>query len=247
MANISVKKILIRLRNIVKNLLNMSNIKGAVLIEFSFAVPLLVIVMYFALDVPQFYRLSAKLQQTSELYAQMLLNMVNARASKTLTIDDLINTSKAIGLTFTGIAKSTQCPFYLSTYIMCIQGDNTTMGKFKINWCVHVENDLNNNEVTSETGEQKTAYKYSSLQNGSTQLQGSISDFVIYQGELKLLIETVVWYIGETTRGFNKYFHMISIPGKSVNGGAKCLGDKFTVITPLNGMISKDIPKQQGA
>jgi hypothetical protein len=212
----------------------LQKVKGGVLVEFSFSIPLLIMVMFFALDVPLAYRISSKLQRTSELYAQILLNIIEKKPSQKLTENDLKNISKAIGLTFTGVIGSVarpnnQYPFYLSTYITCIQCDQTT-GSFVIKWNMHIQNDLKTGVISSIANNYTYSINISKEDITSFSTLSSLKDFKIYKGELKLLIETVAWYSG-TGRGFNQKFHLLSIPGKT-KSNSRILGDRYAVVTP---------------
>jgi hypothetical protein len=248
MRNISWKSLLNHRKNIAKNCIHLAqftinkifkNLKGGIVVEFAFAVPLLIMVLYFCMDVPQVYRITANLQRTSELYAQLLLNVIKMRISKELTQLDLKNISQVVGFTFTGIEKGLNHPFYLSTYITYIEGSGSD--KMKVKWCVHLKNKLSTTSVDVET----ERYDYSAIQASTTQLSSikSLSGFAIQKGEFKLLIETVIWCDDSPTeRGFNKYFVMISIPGTK-KGNAKILGSRFAIVTPPKGMVSDSLPK----
>ncbi|MDR1982461.1 MAG: hypothetical protein LBQ08_01520 [Holosporaceae bacterium] len=201
--------------------------RGAILIEFAFAIPVLVLVLYFGTDVPLAYRISLKLQKTSELYAQMLINMLHKHGSKVLSEDYLNGISKSVGLTLPGIARSKKLPFNLSTYIACIVGKGDD--KFKVLWCINVNNNLEENSVTCLSDK----YDYSTVNVNSASYTGSIKKLKIQNGEKKLLIETVVWYTDTSKRGFNTYFYLLTIPGKTIfPSNAKIFGDRTAIITP---------------
>jgi hypothetical protein len=229
----------------------LQKVKGGVLVEFSFSVPLLIMVMFFALDVPLAYRISSKLQKTSELYAQMLLNIIEKKPSRKLTSDDLKNISKAVGLTFTGVNGSgakpnNQYPFFLSTHITCIKCDQTT-GTFVIKWNMHIQNDLKTGNVTSTPNDYTYSINISS--KDITSFNGSLKNFRTYLGELKLLIETVAWHDG-LGRGFNQKFYLLSIPGKTKNQNdnvqdgknSRILGDRYAVVTPSESVDLESLP-----
>ncbi|MDR2067487.1 MAG: hypothetical protein LBP41_00660 [Holosporaceae bacterium] len=212
--------------------------------EFSFSVPLLIMVMFFALDVPLAYRISSKLQKTSELYAQILLNTIERKPSRNLTEKDLINISRAIGLTFTGVVGSAtkpnnQYPFYLSTYITCLKCDKTT-GNFVIKWNMHIQNDLKTGKISSQANDY--AYSINIANKSITSFSGSLGSFKTYQGELKLTVETIAWHDG-IGRGFNQKFYLLSIPGKIKSGNnSKILGDRYAVITPRETVNLESLP-----
>lgn len=214
---------------------NIKNSKGAILLEFSFSIPTLIIVLFFILDVPQAYRISSKLQKTSELFAEMILNVNRQKESRAITIDDLKNISKAIGLTFTDVLENKNYPFYLSTYLICIKGKNNN--KFEQQWSMHIQNDLMNGRITTNND-----YDYSNIQESHDHFLGNIENFKIFKDEIKLIIETVVWYNDKGTKGFNHKFYILNIPGKDKKS-AKTLGDRNAIITPPYGLVTEEVPK----
>jgi hypothetical protein len=199
--------------------------RGAILIEFAFAIPVLILVLYFGTDVPLAYRISLKLQKTSELYAQMLMNMLQKQGERVLSENYLINISRGVGLILPGASKGS-LPFYLSTYIVCIVGISND--KFKVLWSIQVNNNLENNQITCLNDK----YDYSVLSVDSAAHTGNIKKLKIQKGEKKLLVESVAWYTDTSKRGFNKYFYLLAIPGKMKNS-TRIFGDRTAIITPL--------------
>ena len=242
--------------------------RGSVLIEFAFCCPVLIILMFFVLDVPLAYRVIFKMQKMSELTACMIRNTPNRYETK-ITLNDLKNISKAAGITLTGKLGSTEnpCrryPFYLSTYIFCIEGNSS--GGFDTQWAVHIKNNLFNGEVVVVDD---TALTYSKLGGVSTfENIKELSSYSIKEGEVKLIIETVSWYnkddsatmegvsgseggnyssmLGDykknqnIVRGFNKNFYLLSIPGRSITADVKAFGYSYTVMPCVDDIIDTD-------
>jgi hypothetical protein len=205
---------------------------GAILIEFAFAVPILIIILFFILDVPLAYRISQKLQKTSELYAQMLMNLIQCSANKTITTTDLINISRSVGFVFTGVYTNSQYPFHLSTYVTRIKGKGGN--NFNITQHFHIDNNL-----ATGGGGCGTDYSYSTIEASKTTHTGNIKSLIIQQDEEKILVETVAWYkTSDSPRGFNKGFYLLTIPGKTKNG-AKTFGDRTSIITPHKDLVIK--------
>ena len=241
--------------------------EGSVLIEFAFCCPVLIILMFFVLDVPLVYRILFKMQKMSELTACMIRNTPSKYKSK-ITCNDLRNISKAAGITLTGRlgSETNPCyryPFYLSTYVFCVVGNSDG---FDIQWAVHVKNNLYNGEVVSVDD---NAYTYSKL--GSVRKFENISglsSYSIKEGETKLIIETVAWYnkndsakmegvsssggnypsmLGDynknkhIVRGFNKNFYLLTIPGRSIGGdNNKAFGYSYTVMPCVDDIIDTE-------
>lgn len=221
--------------------------KGAVLIEFAFCCPILIILLFFVLDVPLAYRMLLKMQKIPELTANMIRNIPN-KTDTLITLNDLKNISRATGITMTGKlgSPSDPCnryPFYLSTYIFCVVGNSS--GGFDKKWNVHIKNNLYDGTIianpndTTEYSKFQTANKFEDIKE--------FENFQIQDGEVKLIIETVAWYRESNTiegasgissgsgssslsedgilpsggRGFNNNFHLMTIPGRTVSIAGK--------------------------
>lgn len=229
-----------------------SEFRGAILIEFAFSVPVLIILLYFVMDGPLAYRISMKLQKIAELTAQMICNVHGTTIEK-LTISDLKDISAAAGITLTSrkgtiASPLTNYPFYLSTYVFCVTGIGSN--KFRINWNVHIQNSLYDGVIIANKND---SLLYSSISRLQDNLNGTgIKDFLIQKGEIKLIIETVAWYkegehfgaggspvAGRVQRGFNTNYYLMSIQGKERNG-AKTFGGRFTIISSLDAIIDED-------
>ncbi len=212
--------------------------KGGVLLEFAFSLPVLIIILFFITDAPLLYRISNKLQKISELSAQMILN-TKGRYLAPLTLEDLQRVSQAAGIYLTNVKKSTKYPFHLSTYVICVKGTNNNC--FEVKWSVHIDNDLSSS-TSQQTPLEINTFLYSSIDQKTTQLKGTLSNFKIQPGEIKLLIETVAWYQNGKGRGFNKCFFLVNVPGKLKESGARTFGDRFAVITPPNYLVGETPP-----
>lgn len=249
---------------------------GSVLIEFAFCCPVLVILLFFVLDVPLAYRVLLKMQKMSELTANMIRN-VPSKSDTQITLDDLENISKAAGITLTGRlgSSSKPCkryPFYLSTYVFCIEGtasaDNSS---FEEKWNVHIQNNLYDGTVSSNV--QDTA-AYSKIHGVTkfSQIKG-LEEFKIHEGEIKLIVETVAWYkesdnvrienisggggsgsnmFGDynknksRVRGFNKNFYLITIPGRTVSSGEKVFGNRYSIMSCVEDIVdSEESPRKR--
>ncbi|MDR2107169.1 MAG: pilus assembly protein [Holosporaceae bacterium] len=220
--------------------LNAKNV-GAVLIEFAFALPVLILVLYFICDVPTAHRFSSKLQKLSELYAQMLDNSIRKNGLEAFGDHSLKAISRGVGLTFSGVFDNKNHPFNLSTYIVAIQGEEGN--KFKVLWAIHVKNSLNSSEsdaITCNRGANSDACLYAVLDLHHTQHAGNIKELEIPKGERKILVETVAWYENDP-RGFNKMFYMLTIPAKKVNG-VRFFGDRTAIITLHDDFIPDIVP-----
>ena len=72
--------------------------KGGILIEFTFCIPLCIILLFFVNDHYRFYELKNKIKNSAYLAASMIQNLGNTRTDKQLTISDLARITFASGL-----------------------------------------------------------------------------------------------------------------------------------------------------
>lgn len=215
------------------------NSKGAVLIEFAFGLPILVLMMYFCLDVPKAYQFVNKLTTCSEMAADLITNVYSYSGDSNISIEDLRYVSKALEIYFLGNpAKQQEYGFNISMYITCVTGIDG--GNFKTNWVVGVDNDISNQRISVYRSFQKGSIPFEGFSETKSQAISSnlnnteFKNFEIGKGDIKLIVEAFVWRKSDS-RGFNKQFYMMSLPMKLV-------ANKFVVITPPKGLISDEYP-----
>ena len=160
-------------------------------------------------------------------------------------------------------------PFYLSTYIFCIEGNES--GGFNKKWNVHIINNLYNGEVTPILNDNSLTYsKIKEISDLKT--IDEFSNYSLQEGEVKLIVETVAWYNesisatqegisgnsggGESgmfgdynknknsVRGFNKGFYLMTIPGRSVATGEKAFGNRYAIMSCVDEIVDpEECPK----
>lgn len=243
--------------------------KGAVLIEFAFCCPVLIILLFFVLDIPSAYRVVTKMQKMSELTANMIRNVPN-KSNTLISLEDLKNISKVAGVTLTGKlgSSSKPCknyPFYLSTYVFCIVGNSG--GGYDKKWNVHIKNKLYDGTISVNTNDTTTYSKFQTAINFNT-IEG-LENFNIQEGEVKLIIETVAWYDESenasiegvssgsgnnsgsdmfggykknkfSVRGYNKSFYLMTIPGRSISSGVKAFGNRYSIMSCVDEIVDVD-------
>lgn len=248
-----------------------SDQKGSVLIEFAFCCPVLIIVLLFVLDVPLAYRVLVKMQKMSELTASMIRS-VPAKDNTLISLEDLKNISKAAGITLTGRLGSPgnpckRYPFYLSTYVFCVEGNSK--GGFEKKWTVHIKNNLYNGEIISDSDVSLIYSKFKDVSDFKTIKE--FSNYTIHEGEVKLIVETVAWYnkdisanqegisadsngglsskmLGDyngnkrRVRGFNKGFYLMTIPGRDVSKstGEKAFGNRYAIMSCVDEIVDPE-------
>lgn len=215
------------------------NSKGAILIEFAFGLPILVLMMYFCLDVPRAYQFVNKLTTCSEMAADLITNVYSYSGDNNISIEELKYVSRALEIYFLGNpARQQEYGFNISMYITCVTGIEG--GKFKTNWIVGVDNDISNQKISVYRSSQKGSIPFEGFSETKSQAISSdlnnteFKNFEIGKGDIKLVVEAFVWRKSEG-RGFNRQFYMMSLPMKLV-------ANKFVVITPPKGLISDEYP-----
>lgn len=210
--------------------------RGAILIEFAFGMPILVLMMYFCLDVPRAYQFINKLRTCSEMAADLITNVYSYEGDTSISIEELKYVSRALEIYFFGnpSRKSQEYDFNISTYITCVTG--TEDGKFKINWVVGVDNDISNHKISAYRSSKGAVKMEGFTSTKSSKISSDLNntefkDFVVQNGDTKLIVEAFVWRKSEN-RGFNKQFYMMSLPMTLVD-------NKFVVVTPPNGLVSE--------
>ena len=187
------------------------------------------------------------MNKMSELVACMIRNVPNKGNTK-ITLQDLKNISQAAGIIMTDkLGSNPRYPFYLSTYVICIEGNSS--GGFSQKWAVHIKNKLYDGTIEATPSTQSSfSWAYSQLKNVNS--FGNInrfSGYKIQEGEIKLIVETVAWYQTNDTsmekvsnsRGFNKSFYLLTIPGRT-SGNIKTFGNSYAVIPSVDEIIDID-------
>lgn len=210
--------------------------RGAILIEFAFGMPILVLMMYFCLDVPRAYQFINKLRTCSEMAADLITNVYSYEGDTAISIEELKYVSRALEIYFFGnpTTKKQEYGFNISTYVTCVTG--TEDGKFKINWAVGVDNDISERKISAYRSIKGTIKMEGFTSTKSSKISSDLNntefkDFAVQNGDTKLIVEAFVWRKSEN-RGFNKQFYMMSLPMTLVD-------NKFVVVTPPNGLVSE--------
>lgn len=213
--------------------------KGAILIEFAFGLPILVLMLYFCLDVPKAYQFVNKLRTYSEIAADLITNVYSYEGDACISIEELKYVSRALEIYFLGNPAQREYGFNISMYITCVTG--TGSGRFKTNWVVGVDNDISARQIKayrllSSSGSISTeGFSGTRSKALSANLKGTeLENFEVGKGDTKLIVEAFVWRNPEN-RGFNRQFYMMSLP-------VTLIANKFVVVTPPSGLISDQYP-----
>lgn len=97
---------------------------GGVLVEFALAIPLLVAILYFTIDIPRYQLMKTRMKNASYYACSMIQNISQVRANKTITKRDLkiISTSSFMNY-FNGLRQFVpQGTYYGLTFLLYIKG-----------------------------------------------------------------------------------------------------------------------------
>ena len=208
--------------------------KGAVLIEFVFGVPVLILMMYFCLDIPRAYQLINKLTTSADVAAHLISNVHSSAIKSTITENELKAVGRALEIYFVGNPQNDGYDFNIAAYLTCITGSNDVP---KINWrsVINVNTTTHNVTISDPNNVERFSTAKSSMMLNSLNFSGTeIEGFEIIPGETKLIIETFIWK-NDDTRGFNKLFYMLSLP-------LSLIGNKFAIISAKDCSISEKAP-----
>lgn len=214
------------------------NQKGGILIEFAFCVPVLIMMLYFCLDVPQVYQFISKMRGCSEMAAGLITNVHSDKNGPRLVMEELKYVIRALEIYLLGNAKVQGQNFNLAIYITCVTG--TTGGGLKKNWVIGVNNDLSSHSITvypqsrqNVTTLSAAGFSQAQSRTISSNLNNTeFANFQVDENSTKLIVEAFVWR-NSNNKGFNKQFFMLSLP-------ISLIGNKIVVISPPPGLISPD-------
>ena len=171
---------------------------GAILIEFAFAIPVLVSILYFILDGPGLRLYQLKLKNTAHFAVNLLQNLTDQREDKFINVNDL----KRVTLSaFSNIYRSSlmlkdsrkkgyPLGHYGHIYVWCIFGNEDGTASVKWVWASGAPG-------VTPTGCSSSIFKESSneLNNSIIKFGKSVTptyiykDLVINPGEIKIILE----------------------------------------------------------
>ena len=201
--------------------------KGGILIEFTFCIPLCIILLFFVNDHYRFYELKNKIKNSAYLAASMIQNLGNTRTDKQLTTSDLGRISLASSLNlFHTNAMFNPWPLgiYYVTDCKYVKKVNANSYQYQHSY----------GSFSSGISPQKMNKKAMSI---ATRNEGEIlamhPDLICYNnGEERLLI-TISYRYGNFDK--SKLGFLLMVP-KNSSYGSNLLQYKF-VITPKPGLF----------
>ena len=202
--------------------------KGGILIEFTFCIPLCIILLFFVNDHYRFYVLKNKIKNSAYLAASMIQNLGNTRTDKQLTTSDLARISFASCLNLFHTNTMFR-PWPLGIY-------------YGINYRYVKRLEANSYQYQHSWGSTSGGNKPTNIQKGAdstmstktaSQVQGIHPDLICYKdGEERLVVEVVY---RRTSFDKSKLGFLLMVP-KNSSDGSNLLQYKF-VITPKPGLF----------
>ena len=170
---------------------------GAILIEFAFAIPVFLVLLYYIHDLPKLRLLQRKMQFVAYEMSSILQNIAKQRqaAGTVITKQDIANTMKLVylsiytGNTIDGTVSPSKFPLGHYPYIglMMVQGtgNNTAIGKWRLRSWGGIKS------CTMEGFGGGNGLSWSSKETSSTTFYPKLS---ISQGENKIILQCVLYY-----------------------------------------------------
>ena len=112
------------------------NHKGGILIEFTFAIPVCISILFFVNDHYRFYELKNKIRNSAYLIASMVQHVTNTRTDKQLTLSDLARISYASSLNlFHTNAMFSPYPLGIYYLVQFRYAKKTDNGNYQYQYC----------------------------------------------------------------------------------------------------------------
>ena len=182
--------------------------EGAILIEFAFAIPVLVAILYFIMDGPLLRLYQLKLKNTAYFAINMMQNITDTRENKAITLNDLRNIRACA---FANIYRSTAqfkndkgnypLGHYGHIYLYYLKGTGTNQASVKWIWdsgAPGPKPSQPENEHILTTIEKQV----NSIVDPTRTKAGEIyKDLQINNGEIKLIVEVSILVPGQSDTG----------------------------------------------
>lgn len=223
--------------------------RGAILIEFAFAVPILFSLIYYISDLATYKSHIQKMEFCTHCMVNVLQNISQQRSNKAITKQDFIYaTYAAFNCWFGGDLKQfssrpqTQNYYYFPHPILfCIKG--LANGKAKILWLIHPmwyrEPSKYESPYVRNTANDNTHKDFSVIQTSlQTEVQAStiMPNFSIEEGEIKMILDGCMF--GEPDQARLRF--SILKPKFSTK---RAFYNNTTVFTPKPGLFSETPPQ----
>ncbi len=161
---------IIHLKSFIQIVININN-KGAILIEFAFTIPLLLVIILYIYDINKFSYIKNCIKTATYYGVNIIQNISQNRTNKKLTKNDFINLSRTLILSLpisqAMIQNKYKSQLYIITTMTLIEG--ITNDKCKVKWSIFT--DFNEGQIT----------KYVSNNNANTDITGTWASVLNYR------------------------------------------------------------------
>ena len=227
--------------------------KGAILIEFAFAVPIMIMLLYYIHDLVRLKQIQRRMQFCGEIMVNMLQNITQNRENKAVTKTDYAHSMYAAFLAYLGSDQKIygeksdeQHLFYFPhPTLFCIKGlDN---GKVKILWIMHptwykYPSNLNAPGVRTAQNDKTHINEFSiipALLNTETNPENISKNFRINAGEIKMVLE-VCFFTRYPEKAKHHFGCIITKPKPSC---PRAFFNRLVIFSPRPGLFSETAPK----
>jgi hypothetical protein len=222
-----------------KGIFNMNRkVKGGILVEFALAIPLLVTILYFALDAPKHSLMKSRMKNSAYFSASMIQNISQNRADKRVTKKDLafIITSSLMNIfhglkQFNLIDSSINHCFGLS-YIYYVKG--LPNGKASVLWVWDSGSMISTPTRSTGIGYGDNGYSIVRYKT-NVNPQEIHKDLVINEEEIKIIIDIMLCSRNDRKLGF----YLLEPKGSTQ---AFCFFNTVTIFKPKPGLFSETPP-----
>lgn len=229
-----------------KDNLNMNKkVKGGILVEFALTIPVLVVTLYYASDVPRYSRYKSQMKNATYFAASMIQNISQNRTDKRIKHNDL----KYIFVTaflnqFNGLQqykKDNYYPLKYNQFMSIYYIEGLPDKKARVAWCWHSggSGENPNNIEFKDSWNSFSSCSVIKNGNGTGVAPSSIhKNLVIKEGEIKIIIEASIYSEGNGAR--NLGFHLLT-PKKTTSSNYVYFST-VTIFTPQPLIFTNTLP-----
>ena len=229
--------------------------RGAILIEFAFAVPIMIMLLYYIHDLVKISRIKRQMQFCGEIMVNILQNISQNRDNKAITRADFARSVYAAFLTYYGSdlrayseegdASRMYYRYFPHPMMFCVKGLDD--GKATILWCMHpAYYKPPNNFATPyvRTGNDNNMKRFSLVKpalNTPTAPENIAKNLVIKPGEIKLIIDVAFYTEYTSIEQASQRFGCYIYKPKPVS--EKTFFNTLIIFSPRPGLFSETDPK----
>ena len=220
--------------------------KGAILIEFAFAVPVLFSLIYYIQDLARYKQIQQRMQFAAQEIASNLQNIARVKSS-TITSNDMLNAIRAANLSFCpGMTQYSQNDYWSGaplgyipvTRIHYVKGTGSSSAEIK--WLCRCHTwDVNQYRVAQQTTKEynKNETKIKSWIGAPYDIY---PDLTINEGEVKIIVEHKLHAYNDKDGKILGFYFLNPVTS---NTGEQVLFNSIVIFSPVPGAFSETPPK----